>query len=161
MKNLPEKHGWGFCGSEIQLPADLFKRIVDCYINVVYYAGVAMVGKKFQNDMEVISVDAWKFAFDKEDLAAALIHFYCDALPTSYQKIIQETIAAHPLKGKAPATIPLSSKAAKVRWEEYVDKFEALEGEVMAWALTNLEKIPNALPNFDGEWEDDEDQEDE
>jgi hypothetical protein len=144
------KHGWGFCGSDVHLPEQLFRRIVNCYISVVYYAGVAMVGQRFAKDLDVINVDAWKYAFDEPDLTEALGHFFCDALPDKYEKIIQEELASHPLKGIAPATIPLSTKDAKVQWHSHAEKFGDLEKEINTWVQANLDKLPNAIENFEG-----------
>jgi hypothetical protein len=150
------KHGWGFCGSEVHLPEQLFRRIVGCYISVVYYAGVAMVGQRFSKELDVINVDAWKLAFDEADLTEALGHFYCDALPLNYQDIIHEEIDRHALKGLAPAKIPLSTKGAKVQWNSHAEKFGELEKEVNTWVQANLDKLPNALVNFDGTYLDEE-----
>ena len=151
------KHGWGFCGSDIHLPEQLFRRIVNCYISVVYYAGVAMVGQRFDKDMEIINVDAWKFAFDEADITEALGHFYCDALPTNYEKIIQEEIKAHALKDKVPAMIPLSTKGAKVQWNSHAEKFGELEKEVNSWVQANKDKLPDALLNYEGRLLDEDD----
>lgn len=150
------KHGWGFCGSEVHLPEQLFRRIVGCYISIVYYAGVAMVGQRFSKELDVINVDAWKFAFDEADLTEALGHFYCDALPKDYEKIIKEELDRHALKGLAPAMIPLSTKGAKVQWNSHAEKFGELEKEVNAWMQANLDKLPNAIANFEGHMIDEE-----
>lgn len=150
MSGEVDKHGWGFCGSEVYLPEQLFRRIVNCYISVVYYASVAMVGQKFSKEMDVTNVDAWKFAFDEADLTEALGHFYCDALPPDYVKIIQEEMDRHALKGLAPARIPLSTKEAKIQWNSHAEKFSELEKEVNTWVQANLDKLPNAITNFEG-----------
>ena len=112
-----------------------------------------MVGQRFDKTMEPINVDAWKFAFDEADVTEALGHFFCDALPHNYTEIIKEVMFAHPLKGVKPATIPLGSKDAKVKWNEYADQFAKLEEDVHAWATLSLQKLPNSLPNFTGERE--------
>ena len=138
-----ERHGWGFCDSKVHLPEQLFRRIVNSYISVVYYAGVAMVGQKFSKEMDVVNVDAWKFAFNEEDLTEALGHFYCDALPLNYVKIIQEEIERHALKGLTPVRIPLSTKGAKIQWNSHAEKFNELEEEMNVWVQANLDKLPN------------------
>lgn len=142
-------HGWGFCEAKANLPEILFQRVVNCYISTVYYAGVAMVGRRFQKETEVISVDAWKSAFQAEDILDAFKFFFCDALPKNYEQIVADEIRKHPLRNKPPATIPLSSAAAKIHWSAFANKFVKLEKEVEEWATANIEKLPNALPNFD------------
>jgi len=140
-------HGWGFCGSTAHLPEQLLRRILGAYITIVYYAGVAMVGKKFSDGKKIISVDAWKEAFNDEEIDEALNHFFCDALPKNYKKILKEEIKNHPLKGVAPATIPLSTTMAKEKWIALASEFTDIEKEVEAWANNNLEAIPNASKN--------------
>lgn len=147
MKHEPG-HGWGFCGSTAHLPEILLRKILGSYITIVYYAGVAMVGKKFPDSNSIISVDAWKEAFNEEEIDEALNHFFCDALPKNYKKILKEEINKHPLKGIAPATIPLSTNAAKEKWVELAKDFTDIEKEVEAWANANLDSIPNASKNF-------------
>ncbi len=142
-------HGWGFCEAKVNLPEILFQRIVSCYVSTVYYAGVAMVGKRFQKETELISVDAWKSAFHEEEITEAFRMFFCDALPKNYEQIIKDEIRKHPLRHTAPAMIPLSTTVAKVQWGSFAGKFMELEKEVEEWAQHNIEKLPNALPNFD------------
>ena len=142
-------HGWGFCEAETQMPDILFQRIVNCYISTVYYAGVAMVGKRFQKETELISVDAWKTAFSENDILDAFRFFFCDALPEQYEQLVKDEIRKHPLNGVAPATIPLSTATARIQWAAFAAKFLELETEVEEWATVHLDKLPNMLPNFD------------
>lgn len=147
-------HGWGFCGSEVRMPEELFRKLVASYISIVYYAGVAMVGKKFPDGGETINVDAWKIAFDSKDVTDAMNTFYCDGLPLGHEVVIEEEIKKHPLKGIAPAQIPLSSRLAQDKWHDAATDFAKLEDSVETWAMSNLEKIPNAPPNFGVSYED-------
>jgi len=142
-------HGWGFCDAKARLPDILFQRIVTCYISTVYYAGVAMVGKSFSKESGIISVDAWKAAFNEEDLLDAFRYFFCDALPKNYAQLVKDEVRKHPLHNVAPATIPLSTVAAKDQWATSAGKFLELEGEIEEWAAANVSKLPNAVPNFD------------
>ncbi len=142
-------HGWGLCEAEVTMPEDLFRRVVDCYITIAYYAAVAMVGKKFVPTSDVVTVDAWKFAFSEEDLLLdAFRLMFCDALPPKYEQIVQDVVAKHPLKGVAPATISLSTTKARDQWVEHANKFSGLEEEISSWIKDNLNKLPCALPNF-------------
>lgn len=154
-------HGWGFCEAKVHLPEILFQRIVNAYVSTAYYAGVAMVGKRFPKETDVIKVDAWKQAFQVDDITEAFRYFYCDALPEAYERIIKDEIRTHPLHNKAPATIPLSTATAKIQWESFAHKFMELEAEVGEWAKVNADKLPNALSHFDiGEWLDEDEHED-
>lgn len=143
-----QTHGWGFCDATTHLPDDLFLRAVRCYISTVYYAGVAMVGKRFMEGTEIIKVDAWKAAFSEEDVFDAFRFFFCDALPNNYEQMIKDEIRKHPLKNVAPATIPLSTSNAKVHWANAASAFLELEGEIDKWVSTNSDKLPHALPGF-------------
>lgn len=159
--SMSNGHGWGFCEAEVQLPDILFQRIVNAYVSSAYYAGVAMVGQRFPKEKEIISVDAWKLAFQAEDITDAFRFFYCDALPLNHEQIIKDEIRKHPLYNKAPATIPLSSANAKTLWANFSSKFMELEAEVGEWAKANADKLPNAMTNFDiEEWMNEEEDED-
>lgn len=146
---MSASHGWGFCEAKIHLPEILFQRLVSCYVSTVYYAGVAMVGKRFQKETELISVDAWKSAFNEVEITDQFRYFFCDALPKNYEQIVKDEIRKHPLRHTTPAMIPLSTTVAKVQWSSFAGKFMEMEKEVEEWARVNIDKLPNALPNFD------------
>lgn len=165
MKDKHLGHSRGFCGSANKLPEELFRKVVKCYISTVYYAGVAMIGKSFPYAVDVIKVDAWKASFDLPLLGDAFYHFFCDALPTSHERLVTEEVQKHPLKGIPPATIGLSTVDARRKWEESLQEFETLEREVYTWATTHIgyfPEIPDEHPDYDEEVanDDEEDPED-
>lgn len=158
---MHEGHSRGFCGSVAKLPEELFRKIATTYIATVYYAGVAMIGRSFPYMSDVVKVDAWKAAFEQTLLEEAFWHFFCDALPANYQRMIAEEVAKHPLRGKAPATLPLSTKEARKRWEEHLDLFDVFEKEVYTWASTHIgyfPEIPDEMRNYEEDIPNEEDE---
>lgn len=149
-----EGHSRGFCGSVSKLPEDLFRKVVECYIATVYYAGVAMIGRSFPYAKEVVKVDAWKAAFENSLLQEAFYHFFCDALPANFERMVAEEVVKHPLKGIAPALVPLSTKEARKEWEKKLQEFEFLEKEVYTWASTNIGYFPE-IPDEMRDYEED------